>query len=252
MADKLSVQNALTQLLKENKNILKNGRTLIDALFERADMSFVDRKIYEKAFVDANIGEIFLIETIETANEQAYSKLKRIMQERIALDVLETLSTALHNANNSKQGEDAAETGTNGKQGTDGGQNDGQDGGNGHDEVLKDMDPPHPPPVLTPNDYYNNGVKAIGEEKFSEAMAAFNKAIELSPTHEKAYGMRAMLHAKNGEYNDAIADYGKVISYNSNNSSAYRNRGMCYYVNLMKSMKIELSFIIKRRIFCEP
>jgi len=89
MADKLSVQNALTQLLKENKNILKNGQTLIDALFERADMSFVDRKIYEKAFVDANIGEIFLIETIETANEQAYSKLKRIMQERRALDVLE-------------------------------------------------------------------------------------------------------------------------------------------------------------------
>lgn len=40
-------------------------------------------------------------------------------------------------------------------------------------------------------------------------------------------GVRFTLQKK--EYNEAISDFSQVIRYNSENISAYRNRGMCYY-----------------------
>lgn len=78
-------------------------------------------------------------------------------------------------------------------------------------------------------DFYNDGINAMNLGEDQKAMESFNHALEMSPSYTNAYNMRATLYAKNGQYDLAIADYGKIIEQNADNVSAYRNRGICYY-----------------------
>ncbi|MBR3723632.1 MAG: tetratricopeptide repeat protein [Selenomonadaceae bacterium] len=104
MSDKLTVQDALTELLKENIDLLKNGSVLTKALFERTDISFVDRAFYEKAFVDANIGEIFAVldsynkKSLVKAKKEAIEKTSRYVRadrvESIVASLLEAIKEA--------------------------------------------------------------------------------------------------------------------------------------------------------------
>jgi len=85
------------------------------------------------------------------------------------------------------------------------------------------------PPSKTATDYYNDGVRAFNNNKYNDAITAFNKAIEIYPTYVEAYNMRAMAYEKIADYDKAIKDYNEVILKNHQDISTYRNRGMCYY-----------------------
>lgn len=86
-----------------------------------------------------------------------------------------------------------------------------------------------PPLVKTAADYYEDGVNAFNNNKYNDAITAFNKAIEIFPTYVEAYNMRAMAYEKIADYDKAIKDYNEVILKNPQDISTYRNRGMCYY-----------------------
>ena len=52
------------------------------------------------------------------------------------------------------------------------------------------------------------------------------KAIELNPTHIKAYTGIGIAHKNLGKYKEAIADYTKAIELDPTDAIAYNNRGI--------------------------
>lgn len=62
------------------------------------------------------------------------------------------------------------------------------------------------------------------ENKFREAIADFDKALELDANLIEAYVERGVLFAKNKRYDDAIGDYNRAIEMDSKNAKAYAMR----------------------------
>lgn len=59
-----------------------------------------------------------------------------------------------------------------------------------------------------------------------EAIAGFNKALELDPKNLTAYGNRGVAKANLGRSDEAIADYDRVLELDPNYAKAYMNRGV--------------------------
>jgi tetratricopeptide (TPR) repeat protein len=62
------------------------------------------------------------------------------------------------------------------------------------------------------------------ENRFKEAIADFDKALELNPDLIEAYVERGVLFANNKRYDDAIGDYTRAIQMDANNAKAYARR----------------------------
>ena len=62
----------------------------------------------------------------------------------------------------------------------------------------------------------------------SEAIADFNKAIELDPNFGRAYANRALVHRRNGDTEQAFADYNRAIQADPSYAAAYVGRGNIY------------------------
>lgn len=63
-------------------------------------------------------------------------------------------------------------------------------------------------------------------EKFNEALADFNKVIELDPRNFNAYNYRGLINFKLSYYIDAVTDYTKAIDLDPTSPLPYYNRGM--------------------------
>jgi tetratricopeptide (TPR) repeat protein len=76
--------------------------------------------------------------------------------------------------------------------------------------------------------YANRGnvYSQIGQH--DKAIADCNKAIELDPDDAEVYGNRAAVYSHMGEHDKAIADYNKAIELDPNYAQAYYNRGIAY------------------------
>ncbi len=68
----------------------------------------------------------------------------------------------------------------------------------------------------------------LAEAAQENAMADFDRAIEIDPDNAWAYNDRGRAHAEIGEYAKAIADYDRAIAIDPNNAMAYHNRGYAY------------------------
>ncbi|WP_083786865.1 serine protease [Gloeothece verrucosa] len=74
---------------------------------------------------------------------------------------------------------------------------------------------------------YNKRGLAYSElEEYQKAIADFNKTIELEPDADYAYNNRGNVYKDLKDYDKALADYNKAISYNY--VGAYNNRGNLY------------------------
>lgn len=64
---------------------------------------------------------------------------------------------------------------------------------------------------------------------YDEAIAEFNKVIEASPDSASAYYDRGFIYDKKENLEQAISDYTKAIEIDPNFTDAYYNRGFAYY-----------------------
>src|SRR6266571_2494691 len=84
---------------------------------------------------------------------------------------------------------------------------------------------------LDPNSalaYYNRGNAYYDLREYQKAIADFDRAIQLDSSDAKAYGNRGIAYKNLREYQKAIADYSCAIDLNPNYVWAIENRGYAY------------------------
>ena len=75
----------------------------------------------------------------------------------------------------------------------------------------------------------NKGNELVGQGRYDEAIAQFDKAIELDPEYADAYYYRGLAYYYKRDFDKAIADSSKVIELDPEDIRAYCNRGLAYY-----------------------
>jgi Flp pilus assembly protein TadD len=78
--------------------------------------------------------------------------------------------------------------------------------------------------------YNNRGNAYQSKGQYAQAIADFNKAIELNSKDDGAYTNRGVAYSKKGQDNQALADYNKAIELNPKNNTAYYNMACLYSV----------------------
>ena len=73
--------------------------------------------------------------------------------------------------------------------------------------------------------YNNRGIAKLHLGDSKEAIADYNKAIELDPKYAKAYCNRGIANCDLGNYEKSITDCNKAIELNPQDADAYHNRG---------------------------
>lgn len=76
--------------------------------------------------------------------------------------------------------------------------------------------------------YVNRGNEFNKEGDYNQAIAFYNKAIEIDPNVFEAYLNRGISYAKKKELDNAINDFTKAISLNPNFGESYYNRAVIY------------------------
>jgi tetratricopeptide (TPR) repeat protein len=80
------------------------------------------------------------------------------------------------------------------------------------------------------NSYRNRGLIYRARGQYDRAIADYSKAIEIDPGFHKAYNNRGNIYTIKGEYDRAIADYTKAIEINPRFDKAYSNRGIVFTI----------------------
>jgi tetratricopeptide (TPR) repeat protein len=76
--------------------------------------------------------------------------------------------------------------------------------------------------------YYNRGIAFRKKEDYDSAIADFTQAIRLDSNYADAYNGRGIVYSYKGEYNKAIVDYSQAIRLNADFEFAYTNRASAY------------------------
>jgi tetratricopeptide (TPR) repeat protein len=84
-------------------------------------------------------------------------------------------------------------------------------------------------PANAVDNWFENGLAALRDRRYSEAISAFNKVIEQNPDHAGAYNSRGAAWHKMGVYERAIRDYTAALQLNPDLAGAYNNRGVAWY-----------------------
>lgn len=80
--------------------------------------------------------------------------------------------------------------------------------------------------TLSAQDYYDQGRDFNASEKYNEAIAAYDKAIELDPDYAHAWNSRGISLRKLERYEEAIASYDKTIKLDPDDAHVWYNRGI--------------------------
>lgn len=92
--------------------------------------------------------------------------------------------------------------------------------------------------TLSAETYYQRGNVYAHQNDFQQALANFDKAIELNPQFVDAYYNRGLVYENLGSaillsgrdyFEKALPDYSKAIELNPQFAKAYNNRGTTYY-----------------------
>ena len=78
--------------------------------------------------------------------------------------------------------------------------------------------------------YNKQGMALFKKGEYDQAIANYDKVIEINPKCARAYDNRGTAFLRKGQYNRAIADYNKAIEFNTKKcSGTYNNRGLAFY-----------------------
>ncbi len=83
-------------------------------------------------------------------------------------------------------------------------------------------------PEKVPHAYNNRGIAYADMKEYDQAIADYNKAIELNPRNFFAYNNRGIAYFYKGRYDQAIADYNKSIEINPKYDIVYYNMACLY------------------------
>ena len=75
---------------------------------------------------------------------------------------------------------------------------------------------------------HKRGIEHVEKDQFDQAIAEFNKDIELNPRDALAYSNRGAAFLEKDQYDQAITDLNKAIELNPRLAIAYSNRGFVY------------------------
>lgn len=84
---------------------------------------------------------------------------------------------------------------------------------------------PTPTPTRSPESYITDADALLEEGKISQAITAYEKAIQANPKNPAVYITAARLQVYNGLYDEAIANAENALLLNANNSIAHALRG---------------------------
>ena len=74
--------------------------------------------------------------------------------------------------------------------------------------------------------YSNRGDAYINVGEYDDAIADYNRVIAIDPNDASAYNNRGVAKGRKGDYDGAIADCSSAIALDPNNAAAYDNRGV--------------------------
>jgi tetratricopeptide (TPR) repeat protein len=106
-------------------------------------------------------------------------------------------------------------------------------------------------------DYNNRGLVYFQSAQYEQAIADYNRALELNPHLDTAYNNRANYYAHQGKLLDAILDYERAIDLNPSNVKAWINQGITFrdlkmYDQALESLETALIFgRLESHIFAE-
>lgn len=82
------------------------------------------------------------------------------------------------------------------------------------------------------DDYFREAEKYYSQGNYDQAIANYNKAIQINPNDAKVYVNRGVAYASRCNYDQAIADFDKALQIDSNfagGAGIYYNRGVAYH-----------------------
>jgi len=75
------------------------------------------------------------------------------------------------------------------------------------------------------------GIHYANKGLWDDAIAEYDRAIELNPRFVEAYFVRGVVYTEGkGQYDKAISDFSKVIEITPEDADAYHNRGVAHYL----------------------
>jgi tetratricopeptide (TPR) repeat protein len=77
-------------------------------------------------------------------------------------------------------------------------------------------------------EHYKAGLKLFGENKHTEAIEAYQRALEISPDWEDALHALAMAYMSAGRFDDAIATGKRILELNPDDAFAHTSLSMFY------------------------
>lgn len=95
-----------------------------------------------------------------------------------------------------------------------------------HEYLRQTQDAAYYVPVA--NEYYNTGLRLTDEKKYTEAIDAYSKAIDLFPEFFEAIDNRAFCKMDLGLWSDAIEDFEASLEVNPGSLLAEFSIGECY------------------------
>src|SRR5271165_7087883 len=81
---------------------------------------------------------------------------------------------------------------------------------------------------MTADQYAARAVQSVKDGKQDEALADFNKAVELAPDKAIHYRNRAAFYALTKQWDKALEDYDTVLKLDKDDLAATLNRGLAY------------------------
>ncbi|MGB2884722.1 MAG: tetratricopeptide repeat protein, partial [Dehalococcoidia bacterium] len=86
------------------------------------------------------------------------------------------------------------------------------------------------PPPSTAEQFMASATANYALEQYDEALADYNRALELRPDYPEALNNRGVTYSKMERYDEALADYNRALELRHDYLDALNNRGSTYHL----------------------